>query len=70
MTLEMSYREKFEEGVEQGIEQGIIRGVEQEKTETAVRMIKDGDLSFEKIALYSGLTIEQVIELNCEKNED
>lgn len=51
MTLQMSYQEKFEQGLEQG------------KIESAVRMLKEGDLPIEKIALYSGLTHEQVIEL-------
>ena len=54
MTLQMHYQEKFEQGVEQ------------EKTDTAIRMIKDGDLSLEKIALYTGLTLEQVLELKKE----
>lgn len=29
-------------------------------------MIEDGDLSLEKIAMYSGLTLEQVVELEKE----
>ena len=59
MTLQMHYQEKYEQGVEQGIEQGV----EQEKIDSAVRMIEDGDLPLEKIAMYSGLTLEQVLEL-------
>lgn len=59
MTLQMHYQEKYEQGLEQGLEQGA----EQEKIDSAMRMIEDGDLSLEKIALYSGLTLEQVIEL-------
>ncbi len=55
MTLQMHYQEKYEQGLEQGIEQ--------EKIDSAMRMIADGDLPLEKIALYSGLTLEQVIEL-------
>lgn len=54
MTLQMSYQEKFEQGVEQG------------KIETAMRMVEEGDLPVEKIALYSGLTLEQVLELEKE----
>ena len=34
-----------------------------EKVETARRMIEDGDLSADKIAKYSGLTIEEIVEL-------
>ena len=62
MTLQMHYQEKYEQGVEQGIEQGV----EQEKIDSAVRMIEDGDLPLEKIAMYSGLTLEQVLELEKE----
>ena len=59
MTLQMHYQEKYEQGMEQGIEQGV----EQEKIDSAMRMIEDGDLPLEKVALYSGLTLEQVLEL-------
>ncbi len=62
MTLQMHYQEKYEQGIEQGIEKGI----EQEKIDSAVRMIEDGDLPLEKIAMYSGLTLEQVLELEKE----
>ena len=33
------------------------------RVDNALRMIKDGELSFEKIALYSGLSIDEVKEL-------
>ena len=59
MTLQMSYQEKFEQGVEQGVEQGIG----QEKIEAAIRMIEAGKLSVDEIAIYSGLPLEQVLEL-------
>lgn len=54
MTLQMNYQEKYKQGVEP------------EKIDSAMRMIEDGNLSLEKIALYSGLTLEQVIELEKE----
>ena len=55
MTLQMHYQEKYEQGIEQGIEK--------EKMESAMRMIEDGGLPLEKVAVYSGLTLEQVLEL-------
>ena len=55
MTLQMHYQEKYEQGIEQGIEK--------EKMESAMRMIGDGGLPLEKVAVYSGLTLEQVLEL-------
>ena len=49
------------------LSQGILeQGIEQEKIDSAKRMIKDGDLSLEKVALYSGLALEQVQELEKE----
>lgn len=55
MTLQMNYQEKYEQGIEQGIEQG--------SKQSAVRMIKAGKLSSEEISTYTGLTIEQIVEL-------
>lgn len=79
MTLEMRYRELFdqalergmeqgleqgiEQGIEKGIEQGIEQGIGQEKIQTALRMLKAGELPVEKISIYSGLTVEQVLNL-------
>ena len=67
MTLDMHYQEKYEEGLEQGLEQGMTRGLEQGLEQAAInsatRMIKTNKLSPEEIALYSGLTLEQVMEL-------
>lgn len=54
MTLQMNYQEKYEQGVEQG------------KIDSAMRMIEDGNLPLEKVAKYSGLTLEQVLELEKE----
>ncbi len=58
MTLQMNYQEKYEQGIEQGIKQG--------NQQSALRMIEAGKLSSEEIALYSGLTLEQVLELEKE----
>lgn len=55
MTLQMNYQEKYEQGMEQGMEQ--------EKINAAMRMLEDGSLTLEKIAIYSGLRIEQIMEL-------
>lgn len=50
MTLQMNDQEKYEQCIEQGNKQA------------ALGMIEAGKLSPEEIALYSGLTIEQVLE--------
>lgn len=57
----------IETGIERGIERGIELGMERGKIDVAMRMIKDGNVTFEKIALYSGLSLERVLELK--KNE-
>lgn len=38
--------------------------IDNEKKESALRMLEDGELPLEKIAKYSGLTLEQVKELS------
>ena len=84
MTLQMHYQEKYEQGVlqgikqgieqgieqglSQGIEQGLSQGMEEEKKQSALRMISAGKLLPEEIALYTGLTLMQVEEL--EKSQE
>ena len=75
MTLQMRYQEKYEEGLEQGEKIGWENGekVGRQKGEqigrqegikqSAIRMLQDGELSYEKIDAYSGLTLEQVLEI-------
>lgn len=58
MTLQMKYQEKYE----QGIEQGIVKGNRQ----SALRMIQAEKFTLEEIALYSGLTLKEVVELEEE----
>lgn len=54
------------QGIEQGIKQGIEQGLKQAKEDSAIRMIEDGGLSPDKIAMYSGLTLEEVHKLERE----
>ena len=53
-NAETEKQEKYEQGIEQGNKQA------------ALRMIEAGKLSYEEIAMYSGLTLEQVLELQKE----
>ena len=70
MTLQMHYQEKYEQGMQQGMqqgmEQGMQQGIQQEMKQSALRMIEANKLSLEEIAMYSGLTLEQVQELTEE----
>ena len=58
MTLQMNYQEKYEQGYDEGDRKRAIS--------VAMRMIEANKLSLEEIALYSGLTLEQVRELEKE----
>ncbi len=57
------------EGIDIGRTEGINIGLEQQKIQTALRMFWAGELSDEKIALYSGLALEKVLELKDNFNE-
>ena len=58
MTLQMHYQEKYEQGFDEGDRKRAIS--------VATNMLQDGDLPLEKIAKYSGLTLEDVLELEKE----
>ena len=62
MTLQMHYQEKFDQGVAYGLEQGV----QQENRRFAMSLLEDGELSPEKIARCSGLTLEQVLKMKEE----
>ena len=47
----------------QGINQGKRQGINENKRETALRMLQDGELSIDKIAKYSGLQVSEVQQL-------
>ena len=55
--------EGMEAGMEIGYNKGLLEGKDQEKLDTAKRMIKDGILPLDKIAEYTGLSIDSVKEL-------
>ncbi len=68
MTLEMIYQEKYEQGeaagykrgIECGIEKGLEQGALQNAEQTAISMLRDGDLSLDKIAKYTNISLEQL----------
>ncbi len=82
MTLQMHYQEKYEQGYDEGydngydegydngfdkgVDKGVDKGDRKRAISVATRMIEDGDLPTEKIALYSGLTLEQVLAIKKE----
>ena len=48
------------ESMAEGIAQGIAKGTEQAQEGFAVRMIKAGELTLQKIAEYSGLSLRRI----------
>lgn len=50
------------------LNQGKNQGISQKQRETALRMLQDGELSIDKIAKYSGLSITEVEQLAINTN--
>ena len=48
------------------LNQGKSQGIEENKKETAIRMLKRGKLTIEEIVEYSGLNIEEVKQLKTQ----
>ena len=65
--MERGIKKGIEKGIEQGIEKGLEKGIEQgikeEKQEIARNMLLANE-SIDKIVLYTGLTKEEIEELN------
>ncbi|MBF0544319.1 MAG: Rpn family recombination-promoting nuclease/putative transposase [Candidatus Riflebacteria bacterium] len=59
---ESNYEFPYQEGLEKGLEKGLKKGKDQEKIETARRMLVDG-FEEEKISRYSGLPIDEIRKL-------
>ena len=55
--------EGIKEGMEKGIEKGIEKGRQENKRMVALAMLADKQLSLEKIAEYTGLSMEEVQHL-------
>ena len=58
MTLQMQYQEKYEQGFNEGDRKRAIS--------VAIKMIEANKLTSEEIAMYTGLALEQVLELENE----
>ena len=54
-----------EEGLKEGLQQGIQQGAQQNAEKTARRMLQ-GKLTPDETALYTGLSLEKVLELQKE----
>ena len=58
-AMEDMRKESLQEGIQEGRKEGM--------KDTALRMLADGALSLEKIAEYSGLSLEEVKKLSEDK---
>ena len=61
--VEEEKEEAKAEGIKEGIKAGIEQGAENTKISNAKKMLEDGNLSLDKIAEYSGLSLEKVKEI-------
>ena len=68
MTWEMTMMHERREGIAEGIAQGIQQGVREKAIEAAKNLLKMNILSAEQIVLATGLSIEEVKQLQTEKN--
>ncbi len=57
------YKRGLQKGVEEGLEQGLEQGIEQEKVEGTIEMLKDGVLIIEQIAKYQRISVEEVLQI-------
>ena len=63
----ISFEEGVSEGITRGITQGILQGEKEKQLEIAKNFIKLGTVSIEDISKATGLTIEEINEL--QKND-
>ena len=61
-ATQQGIQQGIEQGIEQGIGEGIARGLAEGKRETAKNLLSMG-LDVEKIALATGLSVEEVTSL-------
>ena len=62
--IQQGREEGREEGLKQGIERGTQQGIEQGKIDTA-RLMKANGISIEMIITCTGLTLEQIEQLQA-----
>ena len=65
--MEVIREEERKEGIAIGIKQGLEQGEKRANQNAALRMIRQGELSLEKIAGYVGLSVEEVGKLAAEE---
>ncbi len=68
MTWEQEVQISYRNGVDDGKKQGIEQGIEQNKIETAKKMVKSGKISLEDISDFTSLSIEEIQKLVEEKD--
>ena len=62
--IETSARTILNQGINQGISQGINQGISQNQRETALRLLKRGKQTVEEIAEDTGLSVNDVQQLD------
>lgn len=67
-AMEDLWNEAANEGKKEGLKEGLKEGKKESQKETAFRMLAAGTLTLEQIAEFSGLTIEEVKQIQKEKS--
>ena len=57
---EEAFEDGMEKGLEQGMETGLKQGVSQATRELALNMLSGGKLPADDIAMYTGLSLEDI----------
>ena len=62
LDFEFQKRMERKEGREEGLEEGLAKGREEEKIDSAKRMLADG-MAVDMVAKYSGLPVDRLMTL-------
>lgn len=65
-----SLQEGIREGIKKGIKEGMEKGIKEGAVNTTIRMLADENLTLEKIAEYTGLSLEEVRKLKAAHGQE
>ncbi len=68
ITKDYLYKEGIKEGEKKGEKRGEKKGIEEGKKTIIIEMLKDEDMSIEKIATFAKVSVEYVRELKQSLN--
>ena len=66
-SLQEGIREGMREGIKEGMKEGMKKGLQEGKKDVAFRMLKAGKYTLDEIVMISGLSLDEVKELESGK---